>query len=193
MSGHSKWGYVFYDVDSDDERYGYTRYEKDGSVNKYHDNGDGGHSHEKWKDENDYNDGKNSDFYRDESNYHTNPSEEELQDRGDCFLTTACMRYFQNDFDDECYELLVLRRFRDMFVVKEDINHYYRVAPLIVSSINAQENQNEIYNYIYENVIKYCINNIEKGNYELAYDRYKSIVISLERELLENDSLKLTL
>ena len=44
-----------------------------------------------------------------------------------CYLTTACMKYFQENFDDNCYELTVLRWFRDNFVSKEDIEHYYEV------------------------------------------------------------------
>ena len=53
-----------------------------------------------------------------------------------CYLTSACMKYFQEKFDDNCYELTVLRWFRDNFVPKEDIEHYYEVAPIIVEAIN---------------------------------------------------------
>lgn len=49
-----------------------------------------------------------------------------------CYLTSACMKYFQEKFDDNCYELTILRWFRDNFVSKEDIEHYYEVAPIIV-------------------------------------------------------------
>ena len=43
---------------------------------------------------------------------------------------------FSRKFDDNCYELSVLRWFRDNFVTKEDIEHYYEVAPIIVEIIN---------------------------------------------------------
>ena len=49
-----------------------------------------------------------------------------------CYLTTACMRHNNENFDDNCYELKVLRWFRDNFVSKEDIEHYYKMAPYIV-------------------------------------------------------------
>jgi len=49
-----------------------------------------------------------------------------------CYLTTACMKHFLDDFDDNCYELTVFRWFRDNFVSKEDIEHYYNIAPKIV-------------------------------------------------------------
>ena len=58
---------------------------------------------------------------------------------GSCYLTSACMKYFQEKFDDNCYELTVLRWFRDNFVSKEDIKHYYEVAPIIVENINNEE------------------------------------------------------
>ena len=44
------------------------------------------------------------------------------------------MKYFKENFDDNCYELTVLRWFRDNFVSKEDIKHYYEVAPIIVEN-----------------------------------------------------------
>ena len=46
------WGYASYTPDG---RLIYTSYEKDGSVNRYTDNGDGGHSHEYWSNKDDYN------------------------------------------------------------------------------------------------------------------------------------------
>ncbi len=52
-----------------------------------------------------------------------------------CYLTSACMQHLQQNFDDKCYELSLLRWFRDNFVTKEDINHYYEVAPVIVENI----------------------------------------------------------
>lgn len=99
---------------------------------------------------------------------------------GGCYLTSACMRCFQDKFDDNCYELTVLRWFRDNFVSKEDINYYYEVAPIIVETINKEEKADIISDYIYNNIVHYCIKQIEKGNYNLAYNRYKHSVLVLE-------------
>ena len=101
---------------------------------------------------------------------------------GGCYLTSACMKYFQENFDDNCYELTVLRWFRDNFVSKEDIEHYYEVAPIIVESINNEEKSDIIYNYIYDNIVDYCVVQIEQGNYDKAYSRYKSGVLTLEEQ-----------
>lgn len=113
---------------------------------------------------------------------------------GNCFLTTACMRYFQDKFDDNCYELRVLRWFRDNFVSERDIAHYYETAPVIVDAINKEEKSDIIYNYIYDNVVDYCVEQIENGNYEEAYSRYKSSVLTFEeqfaRPVLHNKLVK---
>ena len=99
-----------------------------------------------------------------------------------CYLTTACMRHFQDEFDDNCYELTILRWFRDNFVSKEDIALYYEVAPTIVENIDALEDNNKIYDYIYNHIVDACVKAIEKENYNFAYNRYKSSVLALNEQ-----------
>ncbi len=99
-----------------------------------------------------------------------------------CYLTSACMSHFQENFDDNCYELTLLRWFRDAFVSKEDIAHYYEIAPTIVEIINKEEKSDIIYHYIYNNIVKYCVEQIEQGNYDAAYSRYKNGVLTLEEQ-----------
>lgn len=64
----------------------------------------------------------------------------------------------------------------------EDIDHYYKIAPIIVEVIDKIENNYSIYDYIYQNVVKVCVNAIKKDDYEFAYKRYKSSVIILEEQ-----------
>ena len=45
---------------------------------------------------------------------------------------------------------MTLRWFRDNFVSREDIKHYYDVAPIIVDKINSIPENNKIYKWIYE-------------------------------------------
>lgn len=106
-----------------------------------------------------------------------------------CYLTTACMRFYQEKFDDNCYELKVLRWFRDNFVSKQDIQEYYKLAPLIVQSIE-MDNQTLMYNYLYDNLVDYCTSNIENGNYEEAYERYKETVMLLNNYYLTDTNKK---
>ena len=89
---------------------------------------------------------------------------------------------YQDEFDDNCHELTVLRWFRDNFVSKKDIEHYYEIAPIIVETINKEEKAENIYDYIYNNVVDYCVKQIEQGNYEDAYNRYKNSVLALEKQ-----------
>ncbi len=105
---------------------------------------------------------------------------EKQSSSGGCYLTSACLNHFNEDFDDNCYELTLLRWFRDNFVPKEDIEHYYEAAPIIVEIIDSEENSDIIYKYIYENIVDYCIDQINQGNYEKAYRRYKNSVLTLE-------------
>ncbi len=99
-----------------------------------------------------------------------------------CYLTTACMRHFKENFDDNCYELQVLRWFRDNFVSERNKEYYYEMAPIIVKNIEKIDGNNKIYNYIYENVIDASVKAIEKGDYESAYNRYKSSVVALAEQ-----------
>lgn len=102
-----------------------------------------------------------------------------------CYLTTACMRHMKENFDDNCSELMTLRCFRDKYVSKEDIEHYYTIAPMIVEEIEKINDNFSVYNYIYENIVLYCVNAIKQGNYEIAYSRYKNSVLALENEYIK--------
>lgn len=116
------------------------------------------------------------------SYYHNEDDSEKSEGSGGCYLTTACMEHQLQYFDDNCEELTVLRWFRDNFVTKEDIDHYYTVAPSVVEAINESEHSKEVYDYIYNNVVLECVNAIKKGDYEFAYNRYKSSMLSLEEQ-----------
>ncbi|MBQ9023607.1 MAG: hypothetical protein IJ105_00120 [Bacilli bacterium] len=181
-----EWGYASYDVDRyddySDSNIGYTSYEKNGSVNKYNDNGDGGHSHDHYKDSSNYNSGGDADYSRSESNSSSNPSTGEVQSNGGCYLTSACMKHMQEEFDDNCEELTILRWFRDKFVSEEDIKHYYKTAPIIVDAIDKLDDNKKIYEYIYENIVNACVKAIKNKDYDFAYNRYKSSILALEEQ-----------
>lgn len=158
----------------------YTSYEKSGSVNRYSDNGDGGHSHAHWDNSSSYDSGSDPDSSRSSSNKSSNPSIGEVQNNGGCYLTSACMKHMQENFNDNCEELMVLRWFRDKFVSSEDIKHYYETAPSIVKAIDKLEDTDHIYNYIYHNIVNACVIAIKNGDYDFAYNRYKNSILSLE-------------
>ena len=85
-----------------------------------------------------------------------------------------------------------LRWFRDNFVSREDIKHYYYVAPIIVDKINSIPENNKIYKWIYEQVVQPCVQAIQNKNYEFAYSRYKNSVLTLEKQFttLQQETVK---
>ena len=188
--GNRSWGYASYDTDG---HLIYTSYEKDGSVNKYRDNGDGGHSHEYWKNQDDYNLGRDADYCRTESNGSKNPEIGEVESNGGCYLTTACMKHYMEEFDDNCYYLDILRWFRDNYVSKEDKKEYYEVAPKVVETLDARSDADNIYQEIYYKVIQVCVRLIEYGKYNEAYEIYKNNVLELQERFVNNNSKKLVL
>lgn len=115
------------------------------------------------------------------------PGKEKTTTDTQCYLTSACMSHYLMNFDDNCYELTLLRWFRDNFVSKEDIKHYYKTAPMIVEAIEQEEHKDIIYNYIYDNVVDACVEAIENGNYDFAYNRYKESILNLEQTYLKSN------
>ncbi len=84
----------------------------------------------------------------------------------------------------------VLRWFRDNFVSQDDIDHYYDIAPHIVKAINSDEHFEIIYDYIYDTIVDYCVEQIVNGNYEEAYKRYKNSILELEGKFAKEKSVK---
>lgn len=52
------------------------------------------------------------------------------------------------------------------------------------------DNQTLMYNYLYDNLVDYCTSNIENGNYEEAYKRYKETVMLLNNYYLTDTKKK---
>lgn len=105
-----------------------------------------------------------------------------------CFITTACVS--QMGHNDSCYELQVLRNFRDNYLVKaeegkRDIEEYYRNAPLIVEMINKNPDHKEIYNELYQTLVLKSIELINEEKYEDAYENYRSIYKMLLKKLIK--------
>ena len=212
-----KWGYTSYNVGEDREDYEgyemtvgkgeddaplnedeenlaltYTSFEKSGSVNRYSDNGDGGHSHEHWNDEDNFHHGEDPDWQRRDSGPRENPSDEDVDrmiKKDECYLTTACMHHYKHNFDDNCYELTTLRWFRDKYCPKELINHYYEIAPKVVAHINSKNNSNEFYEYMYRELVMKSIYAIENHQYEKALSIYAKHVYALERICIKSKKL----
>jgi hypothetical protein len=106
--------------------------------------------------------------------------------RKDCFLTTACVEYM--GLSDDCEELTTLRRFRDTYLLsksngKELIELYYEHSPKIVAAIHEQENKEEILKGLYR-IIRQCVDSIQKGDNEWAYQTYCKMVIESKEKFI---------
>jgi len=61
---------------------------------------------------------------------------------------------------------------------------------MIVEAIEQEEHKEIIYDYIYDNVVDACVEAIEFGNYEFAYNRYKESILNLEQTYLKTTPQK---
>ena len=104
-----------------------------------------------------------------------------------CYITTAVCETLGKD--DDCYELTILRDYRDNYLrsTKEGealVNAYYNIAPSIVKRINKTENSHEVYHGIYEKYLKPCIQLLESKQQEECKELYKEMVYGLEKTFL---------
>jgi len=184
------WGWPSYNVDDEnqeDPQLIYTRVETTNRVNQYVDNGDGGHGHFSWDKKKDFDNAESPNFSRPESNYNSNPTSEEINKGSGCYLTSACVAHYREEFNDECYELQMLRWFRDTYVSKSDVKHYYKVAPTIVDKIEKEKHSQLIFEKIYAGIIIPCVKDIEQMQFDKAYDRYKKTIMAFEKKYCVKD------
>lgn len=107
------------------------------------------------------------------------------QSSGGCFLTSACVE--AKGLPDDCYELTVLRKFRDGYLVKQEsgkceIAHYYHVAPVIVEKIKACDNGNAVFEKIYNELVIPCVKMIESSDLAGAHNLYRNYVLTLQKQ-----------
>jgi hypothetical protein len=101
-----------------------------------------------------------------------NPKEKE--DDSNCFITTACIKYF--NLQDNCYELQTLRKFRDNYLLKSNegqnlVKEYYFIAPALVKQLEVDKRKGFLFKEIFEEIRAAC-NAIELGEYENAKKIY---------------------
>ncbi len=102
-----------------------------------------------------------------------------------CYITTAVCRCFGKP--DDCYELTLLREFRDGYLAgrpggEKLIEEYYDVAPSIVKHIDQQPDSLEIYHFIWDTYLKPCIEMIEDGKLKECTDLYTDMVHAMQEQ-----------
>ena len=121
-----------------------------------------------------------------EPDYDERSLREKWHDGLGCYLTTACIRI--RGLPDDCHELMILRKFRDGVMTtrhegREDIKEYKRVAHEIVRRLDLIGNPtavNEVYSRIYHATILPAVRMIQSGDFQRAYEKYKSGVLELK-------------
>ena len=88
---------------------------------------------------------------------------------GGCFLTSACTE--AKGLADDCYELTMLRAFRDEYLVKQ-------------KSGKAEGNRAEIWEKVYRELVLPCIKLIESSDRAGAHALYRRYVLALEERYL---------
>lgn len=93
-----------------------------------------------------------------------------------CFLTSACV--LAQGLSDDCYELVILRKFRDEFIItcipegKDMVSQYYAVAPKIVCCIDTDPHKIQIYNKLYHSLVVPSVKKILEGDAFCAMQIY---------------------
>ncbi|MES2431210.1 MAG: hypothetical protein V4556_09740 [Bacteroidota bacterium] len=104
-----------------------------------------------------------------------------------CFLTTACVENKQ--LADDCNELTALRFLRDEYMKNNAadsalITDYKIYGPAIVAAIDKCDNKNEIYDFMYANMIQPSVTLVKEEKFEAAVEYYKIFVKALAEKYL---------
>lgn len=126
-------------------------------------------------------------YCSDERNYEKCPHFLPPRDNSGCYLTSACTRAM--GLTDDCRELTMLRSFRDDWLAlqdggKDEIQHYYDVAPRIVAAIESRQDAMQRLKELYDGLVLPCCDLIALGRLEESRALYRETALKLERDYL---------
>jgi len=103
-----------------------------------------------------------------------------------CFITSACVE--EMGLPDHCYELTLLRNFRDAYLVstesgRADIAKYYEIAPRILKRLYRMPDASLQLRDIYKKMILPAVELVEEGRYKEAHAHYADQLRSLLNRL----------
>lgn len=104
-----------------------------------------------------------------------------------CYVTTAVCGSLGKP--DDCYELTLMREYRDQYLLKEAgredlVKEYYDVAPTIVNRIDKMDNAKEVYANIWDTYLTPCIQLIEADEKIQCQCIYSDMVTELRKKYL---------
>jgi hypothetical protein len=113
--------------------------------------------------------------------------------RSACFIATACAE--ARGLPDDCYELSLLRVFREEYVAKLPdgvavLAEYHEKAPRVVSAIEAlgEDRAGEVWEYLYERGVSRAVGLILGGMWDEAFGVYEAVCREMEERFLSNSS-----
>lgn len=121
--------------------------------------------------------------YSSSSNYSSSSSYSyDSGSSGWCFLTTAtCLALGKSD---DCEELNALRKYRDEYLILDEdgaeiIREYYRVAPLILKSVENDKSSTDLFKSLYNDYIAIICDDLRNNNHLKAKKAYIEMVRNL--------------
>ena len=93
---------------------------------------------------------------------------------------------------DDCEELKVLRDFRDSWIRRQSggesvIEEYYEHAPGIVNAIDRRSDAAEIYGGIYRDLVRPCVDLIQRDRPHDCFQLYRNFFIAARKEFMGTD------
>lgn len=113
------------------------------------------------------------------------PIYKEEDNTSSCYITTACVVH--KHLADDCAIMMNLRAFRDGYMNEhhqKDIQEYYDIAPVIVNCINTQKNSGDIWDSVYDEMIKPCNDYIIEKEFSKAYRLYKEKTLEFKERYM---------
>lgn len=106
-----------------------------------------------------------------------------------CYIATACVDAV--GLPDNCFELNVLRNFRDKVLLRTPrgrraVEEYYRVAPEIVMAVEEREGNDaeSVWASVYSDIRK-AVSLLLSGDFEGAFQHYQQMTSRLKHEYLD--------
>ena len=120
---------------------------------------------------------------------HTLAQRRRLHRRRTCYVTAACLEARGLAEANECYEVCLLRLFRNEYIAKladgsQVISDYRQKAPRILRAVGSLEDPRDAYLYIHERWLVRGLGFVANGGWDEAYAVYREMQSVLEDELL---------
>lgn len=109
----------------------------------------------------------------------------DVEKKSGCFVTTAVYEILGKD--DNCYELEVLRKFRDTKLLTDEdlkdlVHQYYEISPRLVNIIKSHPSQKEFSQYLLNHYIQNIIVAIESDKDMEAISLYQEMLVFIESQ-----------